>query len=133
MQLPVTSLFVSLLALLIIFLAFRVVGLRRRHKIGVGTGDNIELQIAIRCHANAVEYCPIALLLLLVAESNGLPLLWLYILGTVLLLSRILHAWGLTKTQGRYSFGRFYGILGTWLVIIVLSGLNLSRLLGLAF
>ncbi len=133
MEIPVTTLFVAIMALFILYLAYRVASSRRTHKVGVGDGGNREMKVAVRCHANAVEYCPIILLLLLVAELNKVPATWLYIAGGVLVVSRLMHAWGMTKTQGNYSPGRFYGILGTWLVLIFLAGLNLSIYFGIQY
>ena len=131
MNVPITAIYASLTAVLIIILAWRVTKYRRTLKIGVGNGDNTHLSIAIRCHANTVEYAPIALLLLLIGELNGLSSLWLHIIGIVFVLSRLAHVWGLNKTQGGYSLGRSYGTAATWLVILTLSLINILILIGI--
>jgi uncharacterized protein len=92
----ITSLYASLSALLIVRLTLSVIKLRRKNRISVGDGGNEELQLAIRTHANAVEYIPIALLLLLKLELNGAPKILIPILGSTLLIGRIIHAMGLS-------------------------------------
>jgi hypothetical protein len=52
----ITSLYASFSALLIVRLSISVIKLRRKNRIRVGDGGNEELQLAIRTHANAVEY-----------------------------------------------------------------------------
>lgn len=117
---PVSFLYAGLLGLLLIALSAQVVVARRRFRVGLGAGSEEGLQQAIRVQANFVEYVPFAVLLLVFAEVQGLPLAAIHASGLVLLASRVLHAIGLSKSPGR-SFGRFYGTAGTWLVIAALS------------
>ncbi len=91
----ITSLYASLLALLIVRLSLSVIKLRRKNRIIVGDGGNEELQLAIRTQANALEYIPITLLLLLTLELNGAPKILIHILGATLIIGRIIHAVGL--------------------------------------
>ncbi|MBP6520936.1 MAG: MAPEG family protein [Shewanella sp.] len=106
-------------------LAYRVVKLRRGQKIGLGDGGNSTLALANRVHVNLIENAPIVLILMLVAEAGGLPAFYLHCFGTVWIVARLLHAIGLTQGQGGYHFGRFWGVLLTWLVIISLALVNL--------
>ena len=53
-----------------------------------------------------------------VVEINGAPDLYLHIGGTLLLVARVLHAYGLTKTSGA-SAGRFIGTISTFILIVV--------------
>ena len=114
---PLTALYGGVLALLIIGLAGRVVGLRRSQRIGFGDGQDRALAQAIRVHANATENVPLALVLLLLLELNGAATLLLHVLGNALIIARLLHAWGLSQSPGT-SFGRFYGTLVTWVMIV---------------
>ena len=116
----VTTFYGGVLALWLLVLAERIPRLRRLHKIGVGTGGNEELSLAVRCHGNAAEYVPVGILLLLLAELNQAPLAFLHAAGIGFTLGRVLHAWGLSKSQGQ-SFGRFWGTALTWVVLLVLS------------
>lgn len=118
--LPITSLYAALCGLLILTLSARVVFLRRSARIGIGTGDHPELTRRIRVHGNAIETIPIALILLLLAEAGGSALWLLHGCGAGLVLSRLLHAIGLTQSAG-YSPGRFWGTLLSWIVMLALS------------
>jgi len=118
---PKTSaIFIALHVLLLLTLAYRVVAMRRTHKVGLGDGSIEQVQQRIRAHANATEYVPVALLELLVLELLGVPAVWLYIAGGALLVGRLLHAMGLSESAG-YSKGRFYGTLLTWLAMLAMS------------
>lgn len=120
MNAPITALYGAGAGVLLLFLSWLVVGARRRYGTGLGTGTEPALTRAVRVHGNFIEYTPLALLLLLLAELNGLPAPFLHAAGALLLACRVLHAWGLTGSSGR-SFGRYYGTAGTWLVILALS------------
>ncbi|MCK7597048.1 MAPEG family protein [Microbulbifer sp. CAU 1566] len=125
MSVEITALYGSLCALLVIALAFKVVTFRRGKKVGIGTAGDKEGEVAVRAHANAIEYIPLALILLLVAEINGLSHVWLHVLGASLVLGRLLHAVGFTVGKGGYHPGRFVGTLLTWIVILALAVINL--------
>ena len=60
-------------------------------------------------------------------ELCGLPSAWLLAYGTALLLARLLHAFGLSRSGG-YSIGRFTGTALTWLLLLgmALAGLWLA-------
>ncbi|WP_220481175.1 MAPEG family protein [Marilutibacter penaei] len=120
----VTLLFASLLVLLNLVLLARVSLSRRQAQIGIGSGGNPALQRRIRVHANFIEQVPLALLLMAVLELSGLAPGWLWGLGAALLLGRVLHAVGLSRTAG-YSFGRAVGTLLSWGVLLVASLLGL--------
>lgn len=123
-MLVITGLYVSILAILILFLAFKVVKFRRVNRIGVGdNGDNEGLRV-IRVHANAVEYVPMMVVLMAVYEINGGSSMVLHTIGVIAVIARILHAFGLSMSEGK-SFGRFHGTLLTWLITLVLSVLNI--------
>ena len=117
MKYEITAIYAALLALLYVALALRVVLARRAARVGLGAGENKQLEQTIRTHANCSEYVPIALFLLLLLEQTGLPAYAMHGACAVLLSGRILHAWGLSHSSG-ISFGRFYGTLLTWLVIV---------------
>lgn len=122
----ITALYASLLALLIVVLALRVVLGRRQGRIGIGDGGNHELIRRIRVHGNAIENVPLALLLMLVAELTAVDAAWLHAYGIVLVAGRVLHAFGLSRHAGT-SFGRFAGTLATWLAMLAMCLLLLYR------
>jgi uncharacterized membrane protein YecN with MAPEG domain len=102
-------------------LSFRIVSLRRRLRVGMGDGGDAGLARAIRAQANAIEYIPVLLVMLLIAENNGAGVIFVHACGIVLVLARLLHALGLSGSAGT-SIGRFWGTLGTWLLLLVLAG-----------
>jgi len=123
-MLHITSLYASVLALIIIFLAYKVVVFRKVKKVGLGDNGDADGLQAIRVHANAVEYIPMMIILMGLYEANGGSVLVLNVVGVLAVIARVLHAFGLSKSMGT-SFGRFFGTLITWLLILVLAGLNI--------
>jgi uncharacterized membrane protein YecN with MAPEG domain len=120
----ITALYAGLVMLLLLVLALPVSRLRGKLHIGLGDGGNPALARAIRTHANLAEWGVPVLLLLLVAELNRAPAVLLHAAGIVLVIGRLLHAFGLSRTGGA-SFGRMYGAGFTWLVLVVLAAWNL--------
>lgn len=116
----ITGIYAALATLLMLVLVWRVVDRRRVQRVGIGAGGDAELAQRIRVHGNAVEYVPLALLLLLLLELNQTQPVLLHVFGIVLILSRIAHALGLSRSAGT-SIGRFAGTLGTWLVMLVMA------------
>ncbi len=121
----ITGFYAGLGALLLLALSARIVGLRRKHQVGIGGGGQEELERAIRVQANCVEYMPLALILLALAESQAANHLLLHVAGAVLIIGRLLHAAGLSQSKGRSS-GRFYGTLMTWLTLLLLALVNIT-------
>ncbi len=118
MTLPLTGLYASLLGLLYLGLAINIIRLRRKFKVGIGDGDNKILAQAIRVHGNFSEYVPVALILLASYELNDASVMMLHALGAALVVGRVLHAIGLTKTIG-ISIQRQAGMLLTFFVILI--------------
>lgn len=116
----ITLLYAGLCAILVIFLAVRVVQWRFRHKIGLGDGGDRELQMRVRAHANAIENVPLALILLGGMELNGYNMVVIHGFGGVLVVSRMAHAWGLSHSSGT-SKGRLFGSLFTWTLMVVMA------------
>lgn len=125
----ITLLFAALHALLLIALLVPISRHRHDQRIGLGTGGDEILMRRIRAHGNFIENVPFALLLLVLLELNGLAAPWLWAFGGVLLLARIMHAVGLSRSAGK-SFGRFYGTALTWLVILAMAGVGLGMALS---
>ena len=128
MSAPITGLYAALCALVVLALALRVILLRWSTKTGIGDGGDRRLARAIRIHGNAVEYVPLALILLLLAELSGASPSLLHGCGIVLVVARIAHALGLARTAG-VSIGRSLGVTATFAVILVLAWVDLAALL----
>ncbi|NCO18453.1 MAG: glutathione S-transferase [Gammaproteobacteria bacterium] len=117
--------YAGLLGLVLIALSIQVVILRRRHQVGIGFGQVQALERAIRTQANFTEYVPLALVLLvLLGISGALPDAALHLLAGALVVGRILHAVGLSRSAGT-SFGRLAGTALTWLVLLAAAGMAL--------
>lgn len=130
MNYTIALFYAGLSGLLLLALSFQVVALRRRFQVGLGSGNQPELERVIRVHANFCEHVPLALVILFALElSNVLPVFLLHALGVALVLGRVLHAWGLSQTAG-VSKGRFIGTLLTWLMLLVGSLLAVGAAVG---
>lgn len=117
-----SSIYAVVLAILMCWLAIKVIAVRRRHKVLYADGDVSELQIARSAHANASEYIPIALLLLFALEYNGAPLLLVHLLGSIFVLGRLIHARGMLAENLK---GR---ILGMQMTLFSLMALAISNI-----
>ncbi|MBN8727513.1 MAG: MAPEG family protein [Xanthomonadales bacterium] len=122
----ITAIYVALSVLLVLVLAARVSLGRYRARVGLGSGGDEDLLRRIRVHANALENLPLALLLLLMLDLAELQPLWLHLFGIVLILGRILHAIGLSRSGGA-SFGRATGTALTWGVMALMALLVLLQ------
>jgi len=116
----ITAFYAGLSALLLVVLSVRVMLYRRSARIGLGDAGDKTLIRLMRAHGNAVENVLIGLLLLLVLELLAIAPLWLHLFGASLVIGRILHAWGVSRSAGK-SFGRLWGMVLTWLAIIVMA------------
>jgi uncharacterized protein len=122
----ITALYAALNALIMVALALLVVRHRGRAKAGIGDGGDPQLALAIRAHANNVEYVPYALVLLLLLELGAWPAWVVHVLGLVLTVGRVAHGYGLSRSRGT-SPGRAVGMVCTWLMILIAAGLCLWR------
>lgn len=113
---PITALYVGLHALLAVVLANFVLFVRLRgSKVPAWQPD-----AALRVQANFIENVPIALLLLLILEIQGVPQLILHGLGAALFLMRLLHAFGLGTYEGA-NYPRLIGAQGTFVLISIMG------------
>lgn len=131
----ITGLYAALLALLLCVLIVRVVRLRFKNQVSLGDKGHKDLQTAIRVHGNFVETVPIALILMLTLEMNGMAL-WgikdiiLHIMGLTLLTARTLHAYALSTPPGYGPFRKVSMGL-TMLVYIIGAALCLWSFMAL--
>jgi uncharacterized membrane protein YecN with MAPEG domain len=92
----ITSLYAGMLAL-IWFVLFAMIGrLRSQLNIPLGDGGNPALILAGRRYMNFIECTPLALLLVFMVDANGAGANWVHALGIILVLSRVIHPFGLT-------------------------------------
>ena len=124
---PITAIAACALSILYIRLAFGVIALRRKHGVRLGTGQQDDLEAAVRAHANFAEYVPLTLLMLALAEINhGI---WpLTLLSAVLLVfGRFNHALALKRDDIPL---RVRGMKATFAAIATAVAANLSALVS---
>ena len=126
MHFPVTTLYAAILGILLVVLSDLVSRIRKKAKISLGSSGDPILERAVRAHGNFVEYVPLALILLLLLETQGAGTGMLHALGGTLLAGRLLHVYGMVRPDSIVA-GRFWGTGLTWLMILCTSLLNLWR------
>jgi|TARA_R110000796_G_scaffold34280_1_gene88693 uncharacterized protein len=124
----ITGMYAALAALMIVALARNVISLRRQHKVALGDGGHQDLLAAIRAHANAVEYLPIGLLLLLLLELSQGPAWLIHLLGSLFIIGRLIHANGVSKA---IITRRIIGMQFTIWLLIIMAVLNLLAFVGI--
>jgi uncharacterized membrane protein YecN with MAPEG domain len=117
-MLKIVPLYAALLALFYVYLSARTIGVRRNAKISVGDGGDDSMLRAMRMHANFAEYAPITLLLLAFMEIQGGQSWMLHTLGALLLIARLLHAYGISSLEAPGKF-RVAGMAGTFTTIVI--------------
>ena len=121
----ITGIYAGLCGLLLVVLYLRISQRRLSAKIGLGTGGDDDLERRVRAHGNFIESAPLALVLLFLFEHGEAQAEYVHAFGVALVVSRVAHAQGISKTSGR-STGRFYGSIGT---VLVIAGLSVALLL----
>lgn len=124
-MLLVTSIIAAVLTIIFIKLSFAVIGLRRKNKVGLGSGGHEDLERAIRTQGNFAEYVPIGITLIACLELNGAPWWLVAIPGVSLIIGRLIHAKGMNTPPPDFS-KRVLGMKFTFFTLIALVILNLG-------
>jgi uncharacterized membrane protein YecN with MAPEG domain len=132
-MLLLTSVIASILSIVFVRLSLAVIGLRRKNKVGLGSGGHDDLERAIRAQGNFAEYVPFGILLLACLELNGAPWWLVAIPGITLIVGRLIHAKGINTPPPDFS-QRVLGMKLTFGTLITLAIVNLGwalyKLLG---
>ena len=116
--LEIAAIYVGVNLLLLFYLSFRVVGVRFRKKISLGTGGDPDMEVRVRSHGNATEYIPGAMVALVVLALLQAPAALIHALGIGFTLGRMLHAFGMSgPIQARQ-----FGMILTWLGYLGFAG-----------
>jgi uncharacterized protein len=126
MLVPVTALYSGVLALILVVLGIRVGMLRVKKGISILHGDDMELALVIRRHANFTEAVPMALILMALIEINGTSHATLHALGTALVIARLAHPVGLVHDRLRSPL-RGLGSGVTTLVTLVAAAIAIAQ------
>ena len=127
----ISTFLTSIIALWLLVLSARIIALRGASFLKFFSFNNYgdqTLTRAIRAQSNLIEYAPIFLILIFIAEYNGAHPHLLYMIGTIFLIARLMHgfAFGFMK----YSpFLRVSGTLLTFLSILIISVSNIIYIL----
>ncbi len=127
----ISTLLTSIIGFWLLVLSARIIALRGVSFFSFFSFNNYgdeALTRAIRAQGNLVEYAPIFLILIFIAEYNGAHPHMLYTIGSIFLISRLMHgvAFGFMK----YSpFLRVGGTLLTFLCILVISVSNIIEVI----
>ena len=76
---------------------------------------------------------PLMLVLMFIAEMNGVAYAALHTVGGLFLVSRIGHAWGMHEAQGRWHTARVAGVVGTWLALVGVCGLLVYNVMTIRY
>lgn len=114
---PITPLYAAIFGLIFIALSVRVIGLRRQLRVGLGDGGKPILAHAIGVHSNFAEYTPLALLIIVLLESRTGSGWWIHALCLVLLVGRLVHAYGVSQVKENYDY-RVAGMMMTFATLV---------------
>ena len=117
----ITPLYTALLGIILLILSMRVVAVVRVKGGNLyGDGGDPKLLTVVSGQANFIEYVPLTVILIAMAEAGGTSAGWIHALGGALVVGRVLHPLGLTNVDGINPL-RFIGTILTWLSLLVAS------------
>jgi uncharacterized membrane protein YecN with MAPEG domain len=117
MTLPITSLTAAVLAVVFLILTYQVIKVRSAAGISILHGDNMDLALKMRVHANFAEFVPLALIVMALAEIAGGNATALLVAGVLLVVSRIVIPFGISLERFNHPV-RIAGNVGTHLSIL---------------
>ena len=109
----ITLIIAAALGLLNVWLGLRVIRVRQSRKVSLGHGEVPGLEARCRAHANFNEYVPMALILMGLIEMNVGGSRWLWPVGALLVVARVLHPFGLDRPAPN-----LYRLLGAVLTLV---------------
>lgn len=114
---PVTSALAAVSALALVGLSIPVSMRRFKARVLLGDGRDQVLLARIRAQANFVEYVPVALVVIGLAEVNGAATWLVWTSAVSLALGRAIHAAGMLT--GAQTKPRAAGMTLTWLALVL--------------
>jgi uncharacterized membrane protein YecN with MAPEG domain len=126
MTFPITTLYALPLIAIWMTLFMRVSGARSTLNCSFGDAGDMTLLRKVRQHGNFIEWVPLTLLLMVLAEAQGTDALWLYGAGTLLLIGRIAHPFGLVPQTAGHPL-RYVGN-GTNILAVLILAVALIRI-----
>ena len=120
-SLKLSAMYVALIVLMAIALAFLVIVQRRSKLIGMGDGGDKTAARMIRVHGNFCENAPFAMALLVLLPLVGVGSMIIHLVGGLFLVGRVAHAFGLSSSGGK-SLGRVIGMVLTFSSLLIGAG-----------
>jgi len=121
MILPISLTIAAGAVLLNLWLTMRVGRVRGQEKVSIGDGGNERVIRRMRAHSNFVENTAFVVILLALVELGLGSSIWLWGVGALYLVARILHALGMD--------GMIWGrMVGTTVTMLVQLGLAVTAL-----
>jgi uncharacterized protein len=127
MNFPITSLYVLPLIPIFMLLFIRVSSRRTEVKASIGDANDTALHERIRHHGNFVEWVPLILILMLLAEANGGNSIALHTAGGFMVLGRVLHPFGLRADNASHPLRLAGNSLNLLAVVILTIVIGMAR------
>jgi len=130
MSFETTAIYALPLGAIYLGLWMGVAKVRAEKKVSIGDNGDAALLLRIRRHGNFVEWVPMVLIMMLLAEGLGAPPVWLHISGALLVLGRLVHPIGLKIDNAAHPL-RYVGNSTNMLALLnamVCVGVNLAGL-----
>ena len=121
MTIEITPLYAIPLAFMLFLLWLSVVKRRGATKVSIGYGSDEILHENIRKHGNFIEFVPLVLVIMALAELRGGNAIALHVAGILLVVSRALHPFGLRHDNALHVL-RIIGNSGSLIALFVASG-----------
>ena len=127
-MLTITTLYTLILSVLMLVLWMNVTRTRAGNHISIGHGDDVTLHERVRMHGNFMEWVPMTVALIALAELNGVSSLWLHACGIAAVIGRVAHPFGLKADNPAHPL-RIVGNMGNLLAVLALVFLIVLRVL----
>jgi uncharacterized protein len=117
MSFETTALYALPLGVIYLALWMGVAKVRAEKKVSIGDNGDMAILLPVRRHGNFVEWVPMVLIMMMLAEGLGAPAFYLHISGALLLLGRLLHPIGLKIDNAAHPL-RYIGNSASGLALI---------------
>jgi uncharacterized membrane protein YecN with MAPEG domain len=126
----VTPIYAALFGFILVVLQWRITNLRGKFQTArMQEEGHSDMAAATRAVGNLVEYIPLALILMALAEAQETAYALLHLLGVTLLAARVIHLKGLKDPSGKSPW-RKLGTRLTWTAIAVNGVICLAASFG---
>lgn len=120
MLLTTTTLYALPLIVIWMTLFMRVTSTRSAIGCSIGDAGDVKLLQKIRQHGNFIEWVPMTLLLMVLAEAQGTQAIWLHAAGAPLVIGRLAHPFGLKIDNAGHPL-RYVGNGTNMLAVLILA------------